>query len=37
MKTDEQAEKSRAISGIIAFWCFVGVGIIGLIAIIVAR
>ena len=37
MKTEEQIAKGKAISGFIAFWCFVGMGVIGIVVIILGR
>lgn len=37
MKTEEQIAKGKAISGDITFWCFVGMGVIAIVAIILGR
>jgi len=37
MKTEEQIEKGKEISGIIAFWCFVGFFLCEILAIILDK
>jgi len=37
VKTEEQAEISRATSGVIAFWCFVAFFLCALLAVILDK